>query len=303
MQRHCGNSLGTPVAEALVKGLLVTDAEEKAKHPKKPNTLYPSGIGRCLRAQYYSHLFPEEADAEKLVIFETGKAVHQTVPRLLEKGGLRILEEETSLNIKNGAVALSGRVDVIVAEHRGEKILVEVKTASRIPDAPKDSHALQLQCYLNALGIDRGEVLYWCKTSGEVKSYALRRNPGAMQQVWERARRVCEAISAKRPPEKEGAENGWECLYCEHLLRCWCGEDAFPHAVDYDAAIPASALANRTARALPPGRLLLVEDAAGLKVPPSGFAGTLPCPKGYDQLRWNDAAAKALERAGIRLLA
>jgi len=214
------------VKEALLKGLIEKARQEQEEHERAPNKLWPSGIGRCLRAQYYSYFYPEVYDTRKLSIFATGKAIHQFLPEILRIGGVEVKATEVEVKMKHPSkeIYISGRVDVIIARGEGgEDVVVEIKSAKSLPKEPHRSHVLQLQCYLNHLRLERGVLLYWGKSTGEVEAYDVRADPAAMDEVWRRCEEVSEGIIKEEPPPREGAENGWECLYCEHFRPCYLG--------------------------------------------------------------------------------
>ncbi|MEM4202639.1 MAG: PD-(D/E)XK nuclease family protein [Candidatus Methanomethylicaceae archaeon] len=151
--------------------------------------------------------------------------MHRHLPEILKMGGVEVKATELKVELKhpNKEIYLSGRVDVLVVDQGGEEVVVEVKSARSVPDAPHRNHVLQLQCYLNYTGINKGIILYWGKSSGEVKAFEVQADPGTMDEVWERCEAVVEGIQRGIPPPKEGTENGWECLFCEHFRECHVG--------------------------------------------------------------------------------
>ncbi|MEM4203455.1 MAG: PD-(D/E)XK nuclease family protein [Candidatus Methanomethylicaceae archaeon] len=216
------------IIERLTRGLVEQAKREQEEHPRAPNKLWPSGIGRCVRAQYYSYIFPETYDVKKLAIFATGRAIHSAIPEFLELGGMKVKATELRVEMRHPEkdLRLSGRVDVIVVEEEGREIVVEVKSAKNVPDQPHSNHVLQLQCYLNYLNLESGLILYWGKSSGDIKAFPIKRDPAVMREVWNRAEEVSSSISQSVPPRREGAENGWECLFCEYFTQCYLSADS-----------------------------------------------------------------------------
>ncbi len=218
---------GSPAAlvgEAVRRGLKELWREESAAHERRPGVYYPSYLGYCLRKQYYIYTLGEEPTSEKLMVFATGKGVHEAVAEALRAaGGIQVegVEREISLDLGNG-ISLSGRVDIIVAEVGGRRVVVEVKSTSRLPSSPQEHHVLQLQIYLNALGLDDGVLLYWDKRRGRLAAFDVRRDPKYVGRAAERALLLNEYLSRGSPPPREALIEGrlWECDVCEYRRIC-----------------------------------------------------------------------------------
>ena len=331
---NAGSKLHEWLRDALVQGLLAKAKEEQEEHERRPNRLWPSGIGRCLRAQYYSYFFPEEFDANRLSIFATGKAIHLYIPEILRAGGVQVkgVECKVSLRHPSREIYIDGRVDIILVNDGEEDVVVEVKSARRLPREPHRQHILQLQCYLNYLKLKRGLILYWDKSAGNIAAYEVAADPGVMEEVWRRCEAVCDCIARQEPPEREGAENEWECLFCEHFFRCHIGEVNKPLAVWLESGIyggvpiwkgdgqdldphpprPDQKIVERMSRALLEERDVVVlteadesrRKAAESLLVYSGipFTVVLARPWRYDPCRWKEKVMTELKKCGAELL-
>ncbi|MCI4460682.1 MAG: PD-(D/E)XK nuclease family protein, partial [Thaumarchaeota archaeon] len=196
---------------------------ESAEHERRPGTFYPSYIGYCLRRQYYIYRIGEEPTSERLAVFATGKGVHEAVAEALGASGeVRVEGVEGDVKLSAGGITLSGRVDIILAEVGGRRVVVEVKSTSRLPEAPQDHHLLQLQIYLNALGVDDGVLLYWDKRRGSLRAFDVRRDPSQLNRAVERALVLNEHLRKDAPPPREAVMEGrlWECDLCEYRGIC-----------------------------------------------------------------------------------
>ncbi len=212
------------IGEAVRRGLRELWREESAAHERRPGVYYPSYLGYCLRKQYYIYSIGEEPTSEKLAVFATGKGVHEAVAEALGAAGdikVEEVEKEVALDLGNG-VSLSGRVDIILAEVGGRRVIVEVKSASRIPEAPQEHHLLQLQIYLNALNVEDGVLLYWDKRRGRLATFDVHRDPKYLGRAAERALLLNEYLSRGSPPPREAVMEGrlWECDMCEYRRIC-----------------------------------------------------------------------------------
>jgi len=212
------------VEDAVREGLRKLWRDESAAHERRDGVYYPSYLGYCLRKQYYIYSMGEEPTSDKLAVFATGKGVHEAVAEALRASGTVVVEEvekDVKVDLGNG-ISLSGRVDLILAEVEGRNVVVEVKSASRLPDSPQEHHLLQLQIYLNALNVDDGVLLYWDKRRGRLASFDVRRDGEYMRRAAERALLLHEYLGRGMPPPREAVMEGrlWECDMCEYRRLC-----------------------------------------------------------------------------------
>lgn len=323
LKNHGRPRLNEWLREAVVQGLVAKAREEQKAHERRPNKLWPSAIGRCVRAQYYSYFYPEEFDANKLSIFATGKAIHLYIPEILAAGGIQVKDVECKVTLKHPRreIYIDGRVDIILASDREEDVVVEVKSARRLPREPHRQHILQLQCYLNHLKLGKGFLLYWDKSGGNVASYEVKTDPRAMEEIWNRCEKVCDGIMSHRPPEKEGTENEWECLFCEYFSQCHIGDVNKPLALWLEADLykgarlwsteasrpkPDEYVARRMNSALFEDRDVLVltemDDSYKEKIESLlmkdgiPFTKVLTRPRRYDPFRWKEKAMMELKK-------
>ncbi len=212
------------LVDALRDGLISLWREESEHHVRAEGEYYPSSIGSCLRKQYYLYTVEEKPDPEKLAVFATGKGVHVAVAEALRKSGLvKVDAEEYPVQLKvSEEVRLTGRVDVLIVELDGTKVVVEVKSTSRIPDSPHESHFLQLQTYLHSMSLQKGFLLYWDKRTGATRAFEVEKDASSLQKIGERAIILHEHLKSGRPPFKEAVmENRlWECDFCEYYSIC-----------------------------------------------------------------------------------
>ncbi len=206
----------------LKEGLGSLWRKEKLEHQTVKGVYYPSYVGSCLRKQYYIYTLGEAVTPEELVVFMTGKGVHEVVVKAL---GERVKVEEVEAKVEiqiTEKVKLSGRIDVIVADMEGRKYLIEVKSTSRTPEQPYDSHLIQLHAYMHALGFDRGFILYWNKRSGEIRVFKAHKSDEIMQKLYERVIMLDYYMSIGSPPPPESYNEGrkWECRKCPYLQIC-----------------------------------------------------------------------------------
>jgi len=208
--------------ELLKQGLVSLHEKEKNNHKTEKGVNYPSALGSCLRKQYYTYTLGERVSPEELVIFATGKGVHETIAKAFgEVATIEKEEENISLEV-SPAIKLKGRIDLLIADYEGKKYLIEAKSTSKTPDTPFEEHVLQLQVYMHALNYEEGFILYWNKVTGEIKVFKVTKNEEALKTIFERVKKLDYYVSHNVPPEPEAILKGrfWECEKCPFLELC-----------------------------------------------------------------------------------
>ncbi len=195
--------------------------------PKTVGRYYPSEVGSCLRKTWFSFKFPIEFDAEKRRIFETGNILHEYVVHVFKSGKtpeVELLKSEMPFVMNCGDFVVSGRVDdVLLVKTSGKTILVEVKSAARMPRGPSKHHAAQLQFYMHATGVHNGALLYIEKNTLNSIVYSVAYDERAAQDGIQRFAVLHKALledAAPEPEAKTHADMRWWCDYCEYAERC-----------------------------------------------------------------------------------
>jgi len=208
--------------ELLKQGLVSLHEKEKTNHKSEKGVYYPSALGSCLRKQYYTYTLGERVSPEDLVIFTTGKSVHETIAKAFgEVATIEKEEENISLEV-SPAIKLKGRIDLLIADYEGKKYLIEAKSTSKTPDMPFEEHVVQLQVYMHALNYEEGFILYWNKVTGEIKVFKVTKSEDALKTIFERVKKLDYFVTKNIPPEPEAILKGrfWECEKCRFLDLC-----------------------------------------------------------------------------------
>lgn len=195
--------------------------------PKTVGRYYPSEVGSCLRKTWFSFKFPKEIDAEKRRIFETGNIVHDYIVHVFQSEKtpeVELLKSEMPFVMECGEFVVSGRVDdVLLVKASGKTVLVEVKSAARLPRAPSKHHAAQLQFYMHATGVHNGALLYVEKNTLASVVYTVPYDERAASDGIQRFAVLHKALLEDAAPEPEAKlkkEMNWWCDYCEYNERC-----------------------------------------------------------------------------------
>jgi CRISPR-associated protein Cas4 len=166
----------------------------------------------CLRRAYYQRVrasIPTPVEFLKLV----GEDIHKKLQDVLRSEGYRV---EVGVSLSLGEFKLVGRVDA-VRDGDGDEHALEFKVVEEIPEKPYETHLLQLQAYLQMLGISTGFLIYIARADGRVRVFRVSRDRRALKRFIERARALHEALKSSVPPPPE--KGPW-CNHCSYRLSC-----------------------------------------------------------------------------------
>lgn len=199
---------------------------------REPGVYYTTDVVKtCLRQAYLDIVSPKPFDVSTLRVFEVGRMVEDLVVRALSQGGgYSVLGTQVPARWPIPGGSIHGRVDVLAEDRVGARVVVEIKSIKNFYylDGPKESHCAQLNFYLNALEIDRGELFYVSKeallgggSGGPVeKRFPVRRDVAAFEALIRRGEALHLAVSGGAVPEAtpcflcDGYCPHFECSNC-----------------------------------------------------------------------------------------
>ena len=191
---------------------------------KKVGRYYASDVGNCLRRIWFSYKFPKQVDVKVLKIFKAGEILHDFIANVIksEKNkDVELISNEIPIQIDAKDFVIYGKVDdVILVKAGNKKILVEIKTATNLPERHKMEHELQLQIYMGALGIRDGMIVYIQKNNLETISFNISFSEILFRQAIERFRILHNSLISDVCPEPEGKKLGWLCNGCPWRKEC-----------------------------------------------------------------------------------
>ena len=206
--------------------LLENDLKNKRTKPNDLDSIYASGLGYCLRKQYYDKLYTEEPDIDLQKIFNVGNLVHDYLDELLRQSGYTVLAEQPLIMyIPHLDLRISGRFDNLVIDDEGNSYLFEHKSASSIKylKEPKKEHIYQLHVYMKCLNLKEGYIVYLEKNSSHIKQFKVEFDKKILDEAIERAKIVKIALNNGVVPINEAEKNSktsWQCDYCRHRDMC-----------------------------------------------------------------------------------
>jgi len=198
--------------------------------PKKIGSYYPSEIGSCLRKLYYSYKYPIPIQPGLVKIFEVGNIVHNFIAEVMrsEKNNhVQLLDSELPFKIEMNGFTISGRIDdLLLIKESGKKLLVEVKSTSRVDstDEAQPHHVMQLQLYMHAIGVKDGAVLYVEKNTLKTRAFPIEYHEGIAAEALNRFNLIHKALTEEKTPQPEARkdhEKLWMCSYCDYKERCF----------------------------------------------------------------------------------
>jgi len=166
------------------------------QRPNRVGVFYPSVLGSKCDAHLflaYNGLLPVEViPPVTRRIFDTGGSLEERMDSYFNKMGI-LLERETSLKFDDPPI--SGRCDFILMHKEDGRIVLELKSANNrtftnLRLAPKPEHSIQLQIYLNILGLEKGVVLYENKDNQQLKAFKVQQNQAEWNAIINRCFKI-----------------------------------------------------------------------------------------------------------------
>lgn len=187
-------------------------------------TYYPGELPFCLRAQYFRYTQPAKAlgpDRENL--FGVGLLWQACVEEALQQANVTVLEARKirKLKVPDSGLVLLCEPDFVV-EIDGAKLVVELKTAASLAkfSEPMREHVLQVSAYMQVTKTADALIVYLNKQSGEVKEFPVHLEPENLLLLFERARRLDQALQDRALPARVGAGQEWQCKACVFVTEC-----------------------------------------------------------------------------------
>ena len=189
-----------------------------------------SSIGHCPRKQAYSaHGFPENGkkiDLRARVIFYLGDMIEAIVVTLALLAGINM--KYVGANQKEVSFeGIKGHPDGII----DDKYLFECKSMSSQSFASfkkgviERSYLFQINCYMEALGLDKCCFLAFDKNSGHFEDVIIDKSPTLVEEARTTILSLKKTDKDNLPsrpyyPDHKGIHD-WHCAYCAYSLTCW----------------------------------------------------------------------------------
>jgi len=179
--------------------------ERRSTNINKSGAFFASNLGsvceRFLYMHFYGMLTQEQISGNLKRIFDVGHSAEARFLRYFEK--MRIyVDHEVPVRISNPPI--HGRIDFVLRkkreeDNRLENFLLELKTINNLGfgnlNGPQHHHYVQLQVYLNIMGLDTGVVLYECKDNQRLKAFDVTRDQVLWEQILQRCQKVQNMIA------------------------------------------------------------------------------------------------------------
>ena len=187
-------------------------------------TYYPGELPFCLRAQYFRYTQPAKAlGSDRENLFGVGLLWQACVEEALRQANVTVLEARKirKLKVPDSSLVLLCEPDFVV-EVDGAKLVVELKTAASLAkfSEPMREHVLQLTAYMQVTKTSDALIVYLNKQSGEVKEFPVHLEPENLLLLFERAKRLDQALQDRALPARVGAGQEWQCKSCEFVTEC-----------------------------------------------------------------------------------
>jgi hypothetical protein len=156
-------------------------------------TYHPSSSGYCLRQMLLSKIKKKEftyVDRGGLLI---GTILHEWIQSKVEKEG--IIEQKIKLNVPDSNLHFLGSVDFL---HNVDKEPYDFKTTSNLyyvkkAGKPSVEHKYQLNLYMEAVGAQKGYIVYMDKRNLQHIQFGIKRNPAILEEIYAKTKEIHKA--------------------------------------------------------------------------------------------------------------
>lgn len=206
---------------------LIDNYLKRKSYPKKIGRYWPSEAGGCIRKTWFSFNLPKEVDKSTSRIFEAGNRLHEFISDVIESDKnkhVKLLDKEIPIKIQEENFLIKGRIDdLLVVNINKEKYLVEVKSSKFLPRELREEHEMQLQLYMQALGVHKGILLYVQKDNLQTKQFFINYNKELVKKVLIRFEKLHKYLVENKIPEAEAKlvkRKTWLCGFCNYSEEC-----------------------------------------------------------------------------------
>ena len=176
----------------------------------KSGVFYPSMLGNpCDRNLYFAYqgqLPDQHIEAKTARIFDVGSSLEARMQKYFERTGIFLAAEQT-VRLENPPI--SGRYDFLLKHEEYDRVILELKSINdagfdALIETPKPEHLIQLQIYLNLVGMENGILLYENKNDQKLKAFKVIKDVALWEGVIERCLRIQAMLPSDVPANCNG---------------------------------------------------------------------------------------------------
>jgi len=208
---------------------------ETDRRVQPPRILYVTQLTHPCPQQIWLNIHHDrEHPIETLRIFDAGRVLEDHWVNILRKrDDITVLNTQLPayhyFDIEGEEWEIHGRIDILCQHDNESLVLHEVKTAKTTHwmKTPREGHVAQLQFYLNALGIENGQIDYldktaWLTGNNKIdKSFHIKADKNDYYRILQTAGQISTAITKATVPEANpDAWNKRVCQYCNYQDLC-----------------------------------------------------------------------------------
>ena len=224
----CLSHTGKPAANAdysLVSYIRFSRGDDAKTYDRKIGCYHPSAVSLegCNRALAYERLAVPPRPVPRthgfgVNVFDLGDAIHDAIQgRLSKVTGVHGQRFHPEVEINYPPLGLYGHCDGVFGQ-----LVVEIKSVSKNIfkglKAPMASHIRQLHCYMLALDIPYGVILYVCRDNGEFREFPVHFRADVLARIATTIHNIEAHLRRGVIPDQE--PNSFICSRCKFLYTC-----------------------------------------------------------------------------------
>ncbi len=193
------------------------------EHVYKIGEYYPADLPLCLRMQYFKYTQPKELATDQESIFGLGYLWQACIAEALDESNIKVLAygKIHRLKVPHSDLSLVCEPDFEL-DVNGKRVVLEVKSVNALSkfSQPTREHLLQATPYIKVCRADSAIILYLNKQTGETKEFPVPFEEENLTLVFERAKRLDQALQSQKLPAKCGPGQTWQCSTCAYQTEC-----------------------------------------------------------------------------------
>lgn len=177
------------------------------------NVIYVTEVSDCLRKAYYARKYPHDYTPNEIAVL-LGSLFHRILEDILTEHGFDV---EVGVGLERNGVRLVGRIDAYYNDPDEGSMIIEFKTARKIPETPFPSHRMQAEIYGAFTEADKVYIIYISRTDGDIKVFDVKWSDSVLDTAMKRAETLSSCLRNGETPVREPSHS---CVFCPFRLYC-----------------------------------------------------------------------------------
>jgi hypothetical protein len=180
--------------KSLIQSRVQDDAEEIRRAKELPESYHASLLGGCERQIFLTKIHAKEFSLDVKMKMAVGSAIHNHIQSYKEIREVFDVEVPLKYQIKDSPAFILGSADLVAKDLSLVADIKSIASLKYVVVEPIKEHLIQLNVYLNALGLIDGQILYVDKVSMEIVVHPFKSDNLMFEETCKKVIRVYNAL-------------------------------------------------------------------------------------------------------------